>query len=202
MPAPDAPIDKCGLCGQPMPASAARCPRCKQPRKQQGLRPLGGELGPAPAIPPPSTPRPPRSLSERLQDDDSLYTVEPLPPAPGQEELGTLASIKLIVRDDRTFAALLLVLALQMLFQAVFVHPVWAALSAIALWGVLTLTWWGYWLALALNTIYLAVMVLALVPVAITRPDAAQAAIPRLALPLALSIFVIAVLVKRKQQFD
>ena len=109
--------------------------------RMRGRGEAGREQG-QPATPP--TPR--RRL--RLEDMDQRYRVEPMAPAPGQEPETSWAYIRGIARADRLFAAVLVILALQVLVAFMAGSIFGAVIGGLILWGVLSLRWWGYWLAL------------------------------------------------------
>lgn len=104
-----------------------------------------GEAGPEqgqPATPP--TPR--RRL--RLDAMDERYRVEPMEVAPGQEPETSWVYIRGIARADKLFAAVLVILALQVLVGFMAGSLFSAIIGGLIVWGVLSLQWWGYWLAL------------------------------------------------------
>ena len=181
---------RCQSCGKAIPAEAERCPACGRARPEGELRPLGG---PAPA-PPSRQPRLPST-------PDDLYRVEPLPPAPGQEAPGSWAYVTGIMRADKLFAAVLVLMALVALMNLAGGSILGAAIAGAILWGVLTLQWWGYLLAMALSTVNLVVMVMALLTVAFRNPKAAMAGSVALSVPLAITVFVMVVLYTRRQHF-
>ena len=74
--------------------------------------------------------------------------MERLPPAEGQEPAGSWAQIRGIARADKVFAAMLAILAFQVLMAFLGASILGAILGGVILWGVLSFRWWGYWLAL------------------------------------------------------
>jgi hypothetical protein len=113
----------------------------KTAARMRGREETGREPG-QPVAPP--TPR--RRL--RLEDMDQRYRVEPMEAAPGQESETSWAYIRGIARADKLFAAVLVILALQVLMGFMAGSIFGAVIGGLILWGVLSLQWWGYWLAL------------------------------------------------------
>jgi len=75
-------------------------------------------------------------------------SVEPLPPTPGQEPIGSWANITAIMRYDPLFGAVLGLLALNALLQAVMQAWFSAVIAAAMLWGIVTFRSWGYWIVM------------------------------------------------------
>lgn len=123
-----------------------------------------------------------------------------MPPAPGQERFGTLANIKSIARADRVFAALLALLALDLLLPLLSGYPVSTIISAATLWGVVTFRWWGYLLAMlsaGLNALLLGVFAAALAGAGYRGLDLIWA--PAI---VTVNVFLVLVLFTRRQHFD
>lgn len=190
MSSPDVRAPTCAACGRPMPAQADRCPACGRGRAEAELRPLGG----SPGTPTRRPPRLPASAAD-------LYRAEPVTPAPGQEVPGSWAYIKGIMRADKVFAALLVLMGLETLLNLGRGSITGALISGAILWGVLTLQWWGYLLAMGLSIVYLVVMVGAVLAAFFLRPAAALLGGVILLAPIAVTVFVIVVLYTRRQHF-
>ena len=119
------------------------------PSDLEGLRPFGGGHAPDLLQPPP---RPTRPAEQPMS-----YRVDPLPPAPGQQdgpawgemrERTRWASVAREAREDRLFAALLAALALQTVLVIATLKPL-AILGALALfWAVMTRQLLGFWFGL------------------------------------------------------
>jgi hypothetical protein len=122
-------------------------------------------------------------------------------PAPGQEVPGSWAYIKGIMRADKVFAALLVLMGLETLLNLGRGSITGALISGAILWGVLTLQWWGYLLAMGLSIVYLVVMVGAVLAAFFLRPAAALLGGVILLAPIAVTVFVIVVLYTRRQHF-
>jgi len=181
----------CVACGKPIPGDLDKCPECGRVRIRPRPGPPGG-AGERRAAPlPPTTGR---RRSER-------HRMEPVQPAPGQEEPGSWAYIKGIKRADKVFGALLVLMALETLGELARGRWFGALVSAIILWGVLTLRWWGYLVAMALSAMSLAIMVMLLVALSIRDPGHAAAGSLVLLLPMAIAGFVLFVLFTRREHF-
>jgi hypothetical protein len=166
------------------------------------LQPLGG-----PSAPP--TPAPPPGPSAK-EETDSRYTVEPLPPAPGQASTDwrgiraalSWSQLRHLAREDGLFAALLVALAAQALLAFARLNP-WAIVGAVGLlWAVLTLQRWAYWLAMALAGVQVLVhTVLALVFAGAETNDVALAMAFALAM-VGLNLFIALALAVKSDLFE
>lgn len=136
----ETPMVRCAWCRKMMPEGAEACPHCRRAVRTDELRPLGGE-GAEPAAGGKAWEKPPATIEEK-------HRVERLPPAEGQEPAGSWAQIRGIARADKVFAAMLAILALQVLMAFLGGSMLGAILGGLILWGVLSFQWWGYWLAL------------------------------------------------------
>ena len=156
-----------------------------------------GEAGREQGQPP--TPR--RRL--RLEDMDQRYRVEPMERAPGQEPETSWAYIRGIARADKLFAAVLVILALKVLSSFVMFSVIGIFLSGAILWGVLSLQWWGYLLAIIFSLLDL---LFALLVVAGGMTSAIQSGMIDLMLigaawRMLANMFVVLVLFTRRQHF-
>ena len=127
--------------------------------------------------------------------------MAPVEPAPGQEEPGSWAYIKGIMRADKVFGALLVLMALEAAAELAWGSWPGAIVSVVILWGVLTLQWWGYLVAMALTTVKLAVVVMWLIAIWVRHPANAAAESLVLVVPIAIGIFVLFVLFTRREHF-
>jgi hypothetical protein len=164
-----------------------------------------GEAGPEqgqPATPP--TPRPPTPRRRlRLDAMDERYRVEPMEVAPGQEPETSWVYIRGIARADKLFAAVLVILALKVLSSFMMFSVLGIFLSGAILWGVLSLQWWGYWLAIIFSLLDL---LFALLMMASGMTSAMQSGMIDLMLIGAAwragaNMFVVLVLYSRRQHF-
>ena len=194
MSSPQPPQAECKWCGEKLTEGAEQCPLCKRP-VTGGLRPIGDAVGtqrrsgvPAPSRPAP--PPPPRWQSPRER--------EPVIPAPGQEEFGSWASIRYILRADKAFGAMLALMALVVAVNLLTASWFSAFISGAVLWGIITFRWWGYLLAMVGAGIgaFIAAMIL----VAFLRAGGGGASWALL--PLATDCFVLVVLYTRRDRFD
>jgi len=184
---------RCAFCGSEMPAGEEECQRCGRAQASGDLRPLGGTATRAP--------RPTSPFPSDIRPEDLSYRVESLPPAAGQEAPGSWAYIKAIVRGDKVFGALLVLLALNTFFLFASGRFVTTAISAGILWGVLTLQRWGYTMAMALSAFFLAVMVGAVIAAWAASPEAGPAVVVGMSVPMAVMAFVVATLYTRREHF-
>ncbi|MFB3883014.1 MAG: hypothetical protein ACE149_17240 [Armatimonadota bacterium] len=168
----------------------------------EGLRPLGtadqvAPHRPAPPVPQLSRPREP----------------EPVIPAPGQEDFGSLANIRQIMRGDKLFAAVLVLKALEVLLALMGHRWVSLAISGLVFWGIVTFRWWGFWIAVigaafgAMGGLLLMLGSMAIMGLAAVASQASAAVLGGAAgalglLALAINGFVLWVLWTRKDMFD
>jgi hypothetical protein len=167
----------------------------------EGLRPFGGEVGPAP---PPS-----RGPTGAWRDGaGDRYRVEPLPPAPGQvgsgltEARGVLSveHVRTVVREDRTLGWALGAMGLQFVLIACTLN-LWAILGAVAvIWGVLAFQRWGLWLALATSMVQVgghAIVLAALRVKGLVSPGA----LAYFVAIFGLNLLIVVVLIARRERF-
>lgn len=131
----------CRWCGTAWKEGEALCPRCRRPVPDSDLRTLDG-ITPEGMVAAP--PRPPVEAPHRPPPPKD----DPLPPVPGQEEFGSWASLRHIFREDKLFAVLLVLMALEMVLAFANGNNFGGSLVLILLWGIVTFTWWGYWIAM------------------------------------------------------
>ena len=159
-------------------------------RSEDDLQPLGGTREPEPTQPPPP----------RHEGQAAARPEEPSP-APGQELPGSWPYVKAIMAAEKLFAALLIIMALEALCLFALGEFAGAAVAAAILWGVLTLQWWGYVLAVGLSAVFVGVMVIMLGVTALVNAKAGLAGAVAFAVPIAVGIFALAVLYTRRQHF-
>jgi len=135
-----------------------------------------------------------RPVRLSLRPDNVSMKVRPLAPAPGQEPFGSWANIKVIMRHDPLFGALLVLMALNVVGGLVGQSWFRAGIGGLMLWGILTFRWWGYWLAMLLAVVGLVGLVVIMA--------AAGIAGLVLLIPVAINAFVITVLYRRRDCFD
>jgi hypothetical protein len=167
---PDDTMVRCAWCRKLRPAKAATCPNCGRVGTTEELRPLGGPGdGPAPPTPDDQAPgsddltplggprpaAPPADGSEdqarpNLQDrlEQAPYRVERHEPAPGQEHPLTFAYVKRVAGEDPMFAVVLALMAFELLMSFVMMNILGVIIGAAIFWGVLSLQWWGYLIAI------------------------------------------------------
>jgi hypothetical protein len=176
------------------------------------LTPLGGEAEDAAADAPGqetdrSAPAARKPVTERTRPPpselDGVYRPQPLEPAPGQEPETSWEYIRGIARADKLFAAVLAILALELLVSLLSCSVIGVIISGAVFWGVLSLQWWGYWLAIILSLLGL---LWALVGLAIGMVSAIQTGTIGLlfiypAISAAGHVFILLVLFTRRQHF-
>jgi hypothetical protein len=165
---------RCRHCGRAMEGAAP--PRRRGRREQSGWRKVSG-----------------RWMRPHVVNDGSSLRVEPLPPALGQEPFGSWANIKMILRYDPVFGAVLVLLALNVVLLLLTQRWFGMVLAAAMVWGLVTFRSWGYWLAIAgvgMN------LVLGLLMLAGGTSSALSL------IPLAINGFVLVVLFTRRDRFD
>jgi hypothetical protein len=186
-----------------VPSPTRETPRqAAEQTEDEALQPLGGPPAPVAPAPPPAP-----SAEDRA---DSRYTVEPLPPAPGQASTDwrgiravlSWSQLRGLAREDGLFAALLVALAAQALLAFTRLNP-WAIVGALGLlWAILTLQRWGYWLGLALAGVQVLVhTVLALTIAAPEADDVTLATAYALAM-IGLNLFIALALLARNELFE
>lgn len=133
---------ECRWCGAKAPEGAEACPLCRRPLPRGEFRALDSA---EPAV---QVPAPPRSTIGPGVRREPPREREPLVPAPGQEALGSWASIRQILRRDKLFGAVLVLIALQVLAALVRHKWAWAVISAFVLWRLVTFRRQGFWAAI------------------------------------------------------
>jgi len=190
-------VVRCAWCRKMMPEGAEACPHCRRAVTTDGLRPLGEGGEPEAETPEKGWEKPPATIEEK-------HRVERLPPAEGQEPAGSWAQIRGIARADKVFAAMLAILAFQVLMAFLGASILGAILGGVILWGVLSFRWWGYWLALlgALFGLLGSVSFMGLGMASAIQSGTIGLGLIYSATSAATNLFIALVLFTRRQHFD
>ena len=189
---------KCQHCGRWIPTGREHCQHCEEPQEKVELRPLGGTAAP----PRPSTPEAGthgRDLVSQVGKREIPAEPEPLPRPPDQEDARSWRYVSSLARADPALAVLLALMAISALASLLREDLVSAMVQGAILWGVLTFQWWGYYIALALAALSVVAGV-GIVAVAIAG-GAGLAALFTLGPTLAVGVFAIVVLLRRRDSF-
>ena len=190
---------KCQHCGRWLPTGREHCQHCGEPQHEVELRPLGG----APAPPRPSTPEAGtggQDLASQAGKREIPAEPESLPLPPDQEDARSWRYVSGLARADPALAALLALMAIAALASLLRLDLLGAIVGGAILWGVLTFQWWGYFIALAFAAISVLGCV-AVIALGIVK-GAGLAALFTLGPTLAVGIFAIVVLLRRRDRFD
>ncbi len=129
---------ECRWCGAKAAENAEVCPLCRKPMRLQAQE----------AAQHTAESRDPESeLQVTPAYTRATRVEEPLPPAPGEGEFGSWASIKEIFRTDKLFSVVLILIAMQTVVAVISGAWMSAVFSGILLWGIVTFRWWGLWIA-------------------------------------------------------
>jgi len=126
----------CKWCGEKLPEGAEVCPLCRRPTATGQLRSLGTADQ--------SSTQPPAPQARQWSHPRER---EPVAPAPGQEDFGSWANIRQIMRGDKLLGVVLGMMALQVLLALLAHRWISLAISGLVLWGLVTFRWWGFWIA-------------------------------------------------------
>lgn len=168
----DEPMVRCAWCRRMRPADAETCPHCGRVGASDELRPLGGSEESSPDESratdkpsagtddirplgedrrPPSAPGQPDASGSAESPDRRQrpsYTVEPLAPAPGQDNPLTWAYLRLLAKEDPAYSFVLALAALSVLMSFVNFNIIGLIFSIAVFWGLLSFQWWGYLIAM------------------------------------------------------
>lgn len=160
----------CKWCGMEMPADADKCPWCYR--------------APPPATPPPTPP-----------------AANDAPPDPviGQEEFGTLASLRSLARYDPAMFAVLVVLALYCVLSLIWQDWLGLIITTVVLLGIIQWTRWAFWLVVVIEGLSILWGVPMILGLGLLFGGVGAAlGVAR----LAISLFVFVTVVLRRDRFD
>ena len=190
---------KCQHCGRWIPTGREHCQHCEEPQQEVALRPLGGAAAP----PRPSTPAAGtdgQGLASQAGGREPPVEPEPVPLPPDQEDARSWRYVSGLARADPALALLLALMAIAALASLLRRDLFGAIVGGAILWGVLTFQWWGYFIALAFAAISVLGCV-AVIALGIVR-GVGLAALFTLGPTLAVGVFAIVVLLRRRDRFD
>ncbi len=195
----ETPVVRCAWCRKMMPEGAEACPHCRRAVRTDELRPLGEGAEPAAeeGAGGKRWEKPPATIAEE-------HRIRRAPPAEGQEPAGSWAQIRGIAQADKVFAAMLAILALQVLMAFLSASILGALLGGLILWGVLSFQWWGYWLALlgALFGLLASVSSMGMGMASAIQSGTIELGLIYFAMPAATNLFIALALFTRRQHFD
>ena len=135
-----------------------------------------------------------------VPEDEDRVTV-----APGQEITGSVVWFKrlfAVIRGDPAWGVLLGLLSLSVVYDFITMRIFSFILAVLILWGVFTLQRWAYHLVIAFSALGAIVDAALLIFALRGDEDVPATTLPFLVISIAISLFTIGVLIRRRQYFS